>query len=530
MKVNRINLAVLAVIVSACLPMVVVRSSPSERIFLKKPIFGSLLFASDLTIDSLMGGKYRTVDHPYIYTNSGESVKCLEPESGRLARTVPFDSNTEEPYSAVNTGICFIKTDQNGATFLELKRYDGTQVSFPWADRKFLGCWEPKLIIFRYDPDKSNGTETITALDENEQTLWKVDGIYTKFTDSSNRHWFRTKDGWFLVDPLTGKALVTIPEDFGFVSARGSLAFLLHESKVGVSGIFNIDTGKLVHECKDSHHTMGKDGFLCYQRQTVSESKDCFEFKKYNQDGQFLDGFKVNLPHEFSYPNSMIIDFRNNFMSVSIPQDVTSKIDIVNIKDNLTAFSFTGAIDIRFLDDDKLFFLSERSIGAIDANNFQQIWSMPIGNSYLGDDVSEKDFGNYKLVGRRVNSTSNIYGISTQVKIVDKTDGFVEPYEFEFENGGLRNCYETDYGFININALTQFSIYRPQISFYRRGSVKVVGIIDYIGKFVEKTIAIKDGRYLTANLEDGKSVSVDCRLMTFQINERPTTSTPPSSR
>lgn len=501
---NRFKLAVLAVIVSACLPMVVVRSSPQERIFLKKPIFGSLVFASGLTFDSLAGGKYRTVDHPYIYTNTGESVKCLEPESGRLAQTVPFDSSTEEPYSAVNTGICFIKTDQNGATFLELKRYDGTQLSFPWADRKFLGCWEPKLIIFRYDPDKSNGTETITALDENEQTIWKVEGVYTKSTDSSNRHWFRTKDGWFLVDPQTGKALVTIPEGFGFVRAKGSFAYLLHESKVGVSGIFNIDTGKLIHECKDSHHTMGKDGFLCYQRQTVSESKDCFEFKKYNQDGQFLDGFKVNLPHEFSYPNSMIIDFRNNFMSVSIPQDVTSKIDIVNIKDNLTAFSFTGAIDIRFLDDDKLIFMRERSIELIDLKTFRQIWSMPIGNSFQGDDVSEKDFGSFKLVA--------------------------ESYEFEFENGGLRNCYETDYGFVNINDLSRFSIYTPQISFYRKGSIKAVGIIDYIGKFEEKTIAIKDGRYLIANLEDGKTVSVDCRLMTFQINKQPTTSNPPSSQ
>lgn len=526
---NRFKLAVLAVTMSACLPLVVVRSSPCERIFLKKPIFGNLVFASDLTIDSLAGGKYRTIDHPYIYINTGESVKCLEPESGRLAQTVPFDPATEEPYSAVNTGICFIKTDQNGARFFELKRYDGTQILLPQTDRAFMVYWEPKPVIFRYDPDESNRTETITAVDENGQTLWEVDGLYSMNRDSNNRYWFKTKDGWFLVDPQTGKALANIPKGFGFVRARGSLAYLLHESKVGVSGIFNIDTGKLVHECKDSHHTIGKDGFLCYKKTNLYNiSNKCYDYNLYSLDGKLIVSFQLDMPKEFEDCCHFIISFYERHIVVSMTENNIYRLVLINTDNN----RIDGRIDLVYscdvLDDAKLFFLGDRSIGAIDLNSYQQIWSMPIGNSYLGDDVTEKDFGKYKLVGRRIDRDSSYYRVPHQVKIVDKADGFVEPFEFEFENGGLRNCYETDYGFININGLSQFSIFRPQISFYRRGSIKAVGTIDYIGKFDEKTISVKDGRYLTANLSDGETVTIDCRLMTFQIKKEPTASNRPS--
>jgi hypothetical protein len=236
------------------------------------------------------------------------------------------------------------------------------------------------------------------------------------------------------------------------------------------------------------------------------------------------------MPKEFEDCCHFIVNFYEKHIIVSMTENNIYRLVLINTDNS----RIDGRIDLVYscdvLDDDKLFFLGDRCVGAIDANNFQQIWSMPIGNSFQGDHVFEKDFGNYKLVGRRVNSTNNVYGISTQVKIVDKADGFVEPYEFEFEDGGLRNCYETDYGFININDLSRFSIYTPQISFYRKGLIKAVGTIDYIGKFDEKTIAIKDGRYLTANLEDGKTVSVDCRLMTFQIKKEPTTSNRPSSR
>lgn len=151
----------------------------------------------------------------------------------------------------------------------------------------------------------------------------------------------------------------------------------------------------------------------------------------------------------------------------------------------------------------------------------------------LGSLLFASDLTFDSLAGGKYRTVDHPYiytNTGESVKIVDKADGFVESYEFEFEHGGLRNCYETDYGFVNINGLIQFSIYRPQISFYRRGSVKAVGTIDYIGKFDEKTIIIEDSRYLTANLEDGKTVSIDCRLMTFQIKKEPTTSNRPSFR
>lgn len=494
-----------------------VQSSPQEQRFLKQPIFGDLIFAVDLTLDSMMGGKYRTIDHPYIYINTGDSVKCLEPESGRLAQTVPFDPLIEEPYDATNTGIEFIKTDEKGARFFELTRYDGTQFILPMADNAFMVYWEPKPVVWQIERGSPEGVNLVTAIDENGQTIWKVDGLYDLSRDSSNRYWFRTKDGWYLVDPQTGKAVTTLPDGFGFVHARGSLAYLLHESKEGVSAIFNLETGKLVHECNGCFHTIGKDGFLCYQRQPTKGSRDCFKFNRYSQDGQLLDDYKVNLPHEFSYFNSNVGDFNENLMTVWIPQDSVFKMSIIDIQKNLVVYEITGALGVRFLENDKIFYLTDKNLGCIDTQTLNQIWSMPIGNNPGTDDVFEKDFGNFKLVGRRVFSASRNNGLSLQVKIVDKADDFVEPYEFEFENGGLSNCYETDYGFININDLSRFSIYYPQISFYRRGSLKAVGKIDYIGDINPDTISIKDGRFLIAKLSNKKTVEIDAREMSFRI-------------
>lgn len=499
--------------VIASTPIFIVRSSPQERQFLKQPVFGNLNFAIELTLDSMMGGKYRTIDHPYVYMNTGRSVKCYEPESGRLAQTVPFDSNIEEPYSATNHGICFNKTDEKGARFFEIKRYDGAQTLLPMADNGFMVYWEPKPVVWQIERGNPEGANLIRAVDEKGQTVWKVDGVYDMPRDSSNRYWFKTKNGWFLVNPQTGKALATLPDGFGFVHSRGSLAYLLHESKVGVSGIFNIETGKLVHECKDSLHTIGEDGFLCFRKTIMGIHNRCYDFERYSKDGELVESFSLKMPDEFYDCCNFVINYFENHVIVAMNEDNTHRLIIINTANNKVDARIDLVNGCCVLDDGRLFYIGDRMIGCLDMNNFQQIWSMPIGNSYLGDDIFEKDFGNFKLVGRRILSLHSKNNVLLQVKIIDKTDNSVEPYEFEFENGGLRNCYETDYGFININDLSRFSIYYPQISFYRKGTVQAVGTIDYIGEIIENTISIEDGRYLTAKLKVGRTISIDAREM-----------------
>ena len=515
---KRLNYLFLLVLAISMAP-ICVRSTPPMRIFLKKPIFGNLIFATSLSLDSMMGGKYRAIDHPYIYINTGNSVKCLEPQSGRLAQTVSFDPLIEEPYDATNTGIEFIKTDEKGARFFELKRYDGIQSLLPMADNAFMVYWEPKPVVWQIEKGDPEGANLIRAVDEKGQTLWKVDGLYDMPMDSSNRYWFKTKDSWFLVDPQTGKALVTLPNGYGFVHARGSLAYLLHEYKVGVSAIFNIETGKLVHECKGCIHTIEKDGFLCFRKTTIDIHDRCYDFGRYSKDGELLESFSLKMPDEFYDCCNFVINYFENHIIISMTENNTYRLVIINTENNNIDAKLELVNGSRVLEDGRLFYIGDRKIGCIDTQTFQQIWSMPIGNNPGTDRVFEKDFGNFKLVARDVYGIGIHKGYIRQVKIVDKADGFVEPYEFEFEYGGLDYCYETDYGFVNINDLSRFFIDTPQVSFYRRGSVKAVGKIDYIGNVNPDTIAIKDGRFLTAKLRNKKTIEIDTREMSFRISE-----------
>lgn len=72
METNRLKLVFIVISLLLFLPSVIVQSSPIERIILKKPIFGNLILASDLTIDSLMGGKYKAIDQigPFFRENN----------------------------------------------------------------------------------------------------------------------------------------------------------------------------------------------------------------------------------------------------------------------------------------------------------------------------------------------------------------------------------------------------------------------------------------------------------------------------
>lgn len=89
--------AVLAVMLMVSLPVVAGKPYQMDNQNLKDPIFGYINFMPDVMIDSMLGGKYAPIKHPYLYLSSGKSVKCYEPTSGKLVHTVPFDSLKESP-------------------------------------------------------------------------------------------------------------------------------------------------------------------------------------------------------------------------------------------------------------------------------------------------------------------------------------------------------------------------------------------------------------------------------------------------
>lgn len=518
--------AVLAVMLTVSLPVVAGKPYQMDNQNLKDPIFGYINFMPDVMLDSMLGGKYAPIKHPYLYLGSGKSVKCYEPTSGKLVHTVPFDSLKESPWSATDEGITFL-SNQMVDRYCRLGRFDGTELVIPIDDKVYYVSWGEKPLLVYQEYDSPSQFYTFQAKGLDGKSVWKLEKIRW-YTD---HFWMEINGRASLIDMRTGKALVTIPKGYSLASSMGQFAVIrsfTNPSKKEYA-TYSLVTNKIIHESSNINFFYGDDEVLYCSKAKQQDAPNCYEILRVNIDGNITERKLVTIPFITDAVRFHVASFYKNLVAFDV-KDTKQKLVIFN---TLTEEIVTQIEDVQYSKffEDKLFYISNTTAGCFDTLSLQNVWTTAIGNSNKLDIYQEKDFGKYKLVGRQVQSSCKGSPYALQVRIINKTDGSIEPVEFFFEYGSLKNLYETDYGFVSINnSLITEDIGYPQISFYRRGTANPVGSIDNIGLITPIGVSIRDGRYLTADLYGNKKLEIDCRLMTFQIEKKPTTSNLPSSR
>ena len=521
--------AVLAVMLVVSLPVVAGKPYKMDSQNVKDPIFGYINFMPDVMLDSMLGGKYAPIKHPYLYLSSGKSVKCYEPTSGKLIHTVPFDSSKESPWSATDEGVTFL-SNQVVDRYCRLGRFDGTKLVIPLDDKVYYVCWGEKPLLVYQEYDSASRFYTFEAKDLDGKSVWKIENI-TNFIRSSNHFWMEINRIYHLIDMQTGKAMVTIPKGYSLASSMGQFAVIrsfANPSKKEYA-TYSLVTNKIIHESSNINFFYGDDEVLYCSKAKLQDTPNCYEILRVDINSNVVERKLVTIPFITDTVRFHVASFYKNLVAFDV-KDTKQKLVIFN---TLTEEIVTQIEDVQYSKflEDRLFYIGNTNAGCFDTLSLKNIWTIVIGNSNKPDVYQEKDCGKYKLVGRHIQSSHKDSPYALQVRIINKTDGSVEPVEFLFEYGNLKNLYETDYGFVSINtSLITDEISYPQISFYRRGTANPVGSIDNIGLITPIGISTKDGRYLTTNLYGNKKLEIDCRLMTYQIEKQTTTSNPPSSR
>ncbi|NTU60781.1 MAG: hypothetical protein HGA95_00370 [Caldiserica bacterium] len=480
---------------------------------LKDPIFGYINFMPDVMIDSMLGGKYAPIKHPYLYLNSGKSVKCYEPTSGKLVHTVPFDSSKESPWSATDEGVTFLSS-QKTDRYCRFGRFDGTELVIPIDDKVYYVSWGTKPLLVYQEYDNASRFYTFEAKDLDGKTVWKIERIKYFYRWYDIHFWMEINGTTSLIDMQTGKAIVDIPKGYYFVSSMGQFA-TLRNSKTMEYATFSIDENRIIHESSNINYVYGDDEVLYCSQATQQDTLDCYELLRVNINGDIIEKKLVTIPLKTDTVRLRVASFYKNLIAF----DVKGAKQKLVIFDTLTEKNITQIEDVQYSKffEDKFFYVGSTIAGCFDTLSLQNVWTTAIGNNNKPDVYQEKDFGKYKLVGRQIQSNHKDSPYALQVRIINKIDGSVEPVEFFFEYGNLKNLYETDYGFVNVNtSLKTEDTNYPQISFYRRGSANPVGSIDNIGLITPIGISVRDGRYLTTNYF-GKELEIDCRLMTYSI-------------
>lgn len=498
------------------LPLMLVKSSSNESIYLQDPIFGYINFMPDVMFESMYGGKYAPIKHPYLYLSSGKSVKCYEPATGKLVHTIPYDSSKESPWEATDEGVTFLSSG-NGNKYCRLARFDSSELVIPLDDKVYYVSWGLKPLLVYQGYDNVTRFYTFEAKDIDGQTVWKIEKI-RNFTRSSMRYfWVEISGKTNLIDMQTGEQTVTIPDGYSFVSSMGQFAVIRNNARVSKKeyATYSLETGKIIYESTNINFVYG-DGEILYYSQVIEAVDNCYDFMRVSINGEIIEKKRAAIPFNAKTVKMNITSFYKNLTAININLGNKQRLALYDTSAEKIITQIDDTQSCKFIGDG-LFYLGNTVAGFFDTLIQKNVWQTRIGNSIKPDVFTEKNFATFKLVGRQVQSSYKDSPYALQVKMINKADGSEEPIEFLFEYGKLENCFETDYGFVVINTtlITEHTNF-PQISFYRKGSKDAVGSIADIGLISLNGIVIKDGRYLVVDLFGNKKVEIDCRTMTYR--------------
>lgn len=516
------KLKILLTILVLSISGIVLSENPNEKItkYLQDPIFGYINFMPDIMFDSMLGGKFAPIKHPYLYLSSGKSVKCYEPTTGKLVHTVLYDTSKESPWEATDDGVTFLSNKKENK-YCRLARFDGSELVIPLDEKVYYVSWGTKPLLVFQKYDNISRFYTFEAKDLDGNNVWKIENIRHFDRWYVHHFWMETNARTSLIDMQTGKIIVTIPEGYSFYSSMGQYAVIGSNSHISKReyATYSLVKNKIIYESANINFVYG-DNEILYYSQVNEADNNCYDFMRISINGDIIEKKRATIPFNAKTVKLNIIAFYNNLIVISIVPGIKQKLVLYDTNTQKIITQIDNVPNCKFIQDE-LFYLGNTAAGCFDVLSQNNIWTIAIGNSDKPDVFQEKDFGSFKLVGRQVQSSHKDSSYALQVKIINKTDDSVEPVEFLFEYGSLERCFETDYGFVVINTtlITEHTNY-PQISFYRKGSKDAVGSINDVGLISLNNIVIKEERYLIADIFGNKKVEIDCRMMTYRLIDK----------